>query len=147
MTEAPVLKRTMIAASKQGQRLLRNSRGQFYTMGSVKVLIKAALGLDIKKIREAVKLLRQTRAGLEAEGSSDLIGITTITITQEMVGRRAGIATVIECKAAGWQKPSDAREKAQANFIDQVVKRGGIGAFVDDEKKLKNILDSYFPPL
>ena len=116
--ESPVVKRTMMAASKIGARLLRNNRGTFYT-------------LDKKRI---------IRAGLEAKGASDTLGIVTVTITEGMVGMDIGVALVAEVKKPGWeeskQKLTDT-EKEQENFIYQVNRRGGIGFFIDDHTKLE----------
>lgn len=54
-------------------------------------------------------------------GSSDLIGITTLTITPDMVGRRVGVFTAIEAKTdVGRLKPE------QRTFIDFVRAAGGI---------------------
>lgn len=62
--------------------------------------------------------------------SSDLIGITTVTITPDMVGKEVGIFTAIEVKGQGWKRaPNDKREKAQENFIQWVQDRGGIAGF------------------
>src|SRR4051812_44633381 len=115
MSEAPVLKRVMMEASRLDLRLLRNNRGQFYTM-------------DKKRI---------VRAGLEAEGASDLVGITTITITPEMVGKQIGVFTAAEVKEPMWTKPSGEHEEKQANFIEQVRSRGGFAFFINNHEKLK----------
>lgn len=113
-TEAPVVKNVMMEASRIGLRLLRNNRGQFYTM-------------DKKRI---------VRAGLEAPGSSDLIGITPVKITKEMVGITLGVFTAGECKKPGWTKPTDGREQRQADFITIVESFGGIGFFITDKAEL-----------
>ena len=63
--------------------------------------------------------------------SSDLIGITEVVVTQDMVGKTVGIFTAIEVKREGWQYKGDEREVAQKNFIDWVKRRGGIAAFVE----------------
>lgn len=117
MSEAPVVKRVMMQASKLKMRLLRNNRGMFYTM-------------DKKRI---------VRAGLEADGASDLIGITTVIITPEMVGMALGIATVAEVKEPNWKRDEKSEhENTQQNFINQVTKRGGIGFFINNHEDLEN---------
>lgn len=120
MSEAPVVKRVMMEASRLGLRLLRNNRGMFYT-------------LDKK---------RMVRAGLEADGASDLIGITTITVTPEMVGQEIGVFTAVEVKEPNWQRPQDDHEREQENFIEQIRKRGGIAFFINNHEMLKILLDS-----
>lgn len=45
----------------------------------------------------------------------------------------------LECKRPGWTKPTDAREREQAAFLEVVRQSGGIGAFVtsvDDAARL-----------
>lgn len=81
-------------------------------------LIRYGLGNDSAQINAAIK-------------SSDLIGITPVTITQEMVGQTIGVFTALEVKAPGWTlRPSDARGLAQVKFHDIVKKAGGCAGFV-----------------
>lgn len=54
-------------------------------------------------------------------GSHDLIGITSVVVTEEMVGKRIGVFTSIETKAAG-----KAATYAQNRFKEMVVSLGGI---------------------
>lgn len=63
--------------------------------------------------------------------SSDLIGITTVTVTPDMVGMKFGIFTAIECKHQGWKpdKKLDKHERAQKAFIDWVRSLGGFAGF------------------
>lgn len=74
--------------------------------------------------------------------SSDLIGITKVTITPEMVGQTLGVFTAIEVKKEAWNpnKKFDSRERAQNNFINWVKSMGGIAGFVNNVDKLKEIL-------
>lgn len=122
MSEAAVVKRVMMKASQLGHRLFRNNRGQFYTM-------------DKKRI---------VRAGLEAGGASDLIGPTSITITQDMVGITFGVMTCAEVKDTDWKRPSGEHELEQQNFIDQMEARGCFAFFInnpeDFEKKISESL-------
>lgn len=141
MSEAPVLKRTMMQASRIGCRLLRNNRGQFYTMDGVKVLIKLVRARDWGALAAAINRLRQVRAGVEAPGSSDLLGIYTMTITQEMVGKEIGVALVVETKEPNWKKPEDDHEREQENFIKQTIRRGGIGFFLTNHEDLQKKIE------
>jgi hypothetical protein len=73
--------------------------------------------------------------------SSDLIGITPVTITKEMVGSVVGVFTACEIKRSDWKFKGLKREVAQKNFIDFIIARGGIGGFcksVDDFLKIIN---------
>jgi hypothetical protein len=89
--ETNILKLCQIEAAKLGACLFRNNRGMFLT-------------LDGK---------RKVRAGLEAYGSSDLIGWT-----------KEGKFLAVEVKTK-----SGSISKEQENFIEIVNKNGGI-AFV-----------------
>lgn len=68
--------------------------------------------------------------------SSDLIGITPVLITEELVGTRVGVFTAIEVKKSVWQPgaSSEARkhERAQLRFINAVRNAGGIGLFMNN---------------
>lgn len=73
--------------------------------------------------------------------SSDLIGITTVTITLDMVGQTIGVFTAIEVKKEDWniEKKLDKHETFQLNFLNWVKLRGGLGGFcnsVDEIQKL-----------
>ncbi len=122
LSEAPVVKRVLMKASQLGLRLLRNNRGMFKT-------------IDGKRI---------VRAGLEAEGASDLIGVKTIIITQEMVGKKLGVLMVVEVKKPSWTKPTTETEREQENFINQMVDRGAIGFFINNPDDLEKKVESFF---
>lgn len=77
----------------------------------------------------------------EVFASSDLIGITKITVTPEMVGRTLGIFTAVEVKKEAWkpEKKLDKRETAQFNFINWVKAQGGIAFFANNIDKLNEL--------
>jgi len=74
--------------------------------------------------------------------SSDLIGITKVVITPEMVGQTLGVFTAVEVKKEAWNpnKKFDKRETAQSNFINWVVSMGGFAGFANGVDKIKTIL-------
>lgn len=78
----------------------------------------------------------------ENSASSDLIGITKVVITPDMVGKTLGVFTAIEVKKEDWNenKKLDKREQAQSNFITWVKSLGGFAGFCNDAIKLKDIL-------
>lgn len=73
--------------------------------------------------------------------SSDLIGITKVVITPDMVGKTIGVFTAFEVKKGNWNpnKKLDAHEQKQKNFIDWVIQNGGIASFVNSVENLKDI--------
>ena len=60
------------------------------------------------------------RYGVGEKGGSDLICITPVTITQEMVGQTVGVFTAIEVKT-----PNGRPSKEQLAFIEAVKRIGG----------------------
>ena len=71
-----------------------------------------------------IESARPLHAGL-CEGSSDLIGITSVVITAEMVGKTVAVFTALEVKTAtGTSSPE------QKNFIRVVKEAGGIAEVV-----------------
>jgi hypothetical protein len=67
--------------------------------------------------------------------SSDLIGVRSVVVTQEMVGSVIGQFVAIECKRPGWNYPNPTniaeyqRASAQKAFIDKVNEMGGYAKF------------------
>lgn len=114
--ETEILKKIMLALSPLGVILWRNSRGMFLT-------------LDGK---------RKVHAGLQAPGSSDLIGFRRVKITQEMVGRVIPCMVAIEVKTL---IPKTYPSHEQQDFVDFVLEAGGyagVARSVDDAVKIIN---------
>ena len=72
------------------------------------------------------------------QGSSDLIGWTTITITPEMVGRRIAVFTAIEVKSATG-RASDKQKK----FINRIHDCGGIAGVARSLDDAESIVNRY----
>ena len=98
-SEQTIQQHIRLACSKGNTRLFRNNTGSL---------------LD--------KNGRPVQFGL-CKGSADLIGWTTRTITEEMVGQQVAVFTSIEVKSAtGRLRPE------QQSWLDAVQKAGGIAA-------------------
>lgn len=124
MTEARTQSEIRAAAPTVGCVLWRNNSGA--CRDDTGRMIRYGLGNDSKKVNELWK-------------SSDLIGITPVTVTSEMVGRTVGIFTGVEVKHPGWRGPSNAREEAQMRAIKTFRNYGGQADFatsVDDYYKI-----------
>lgn len=107
--------------------LMRNNSGAFIdTTGRP---IRYGLGNISKKHNDNIK-------------SSDLIGITKIVITQEMVGKTIGVFTAVEVKKEDWNcdKKLDKHETAQNNFLSFVKSCGGFAGFANTLESLVLIL-------
>lgn len=125
--ESTVSQEIQIEAMHSGCVLMRNNSGAL--PDNTGRFVRYGLGNVSKKHTDKFK-------------SSDLIGITKVVITQEMVGKIAGIFTAIEVKKEGWDinKKFDKREDAQFNFIKWVKSQGGIASFCNSVDNLKEIL-------
>ena len=111
-----------IRATAWGSRLFRNNSGVL--MNPAKIPVRFGLGNESKKLNKKIK-------------SSDLIGITPIEITPEMVGKTVGVFTAYEVKPVGFKKretySEKSREFGQNNFINLIKKFGGIAGFTTND--------------
>lgn len=134
--ETDIVHTIMKDASLHGARLFKNVRGLFFTLDSVRALCDAAKSMNPKRVVDAIRNLRQVRAGLQADGSSDLIGFRPLLITQEMVGLTLPIFTNIEVKTA-----TGALKEKQPEWLNFVLKNGGFSGVArspEDAKKIMN---------
>lgn len=125
-SEFEISQRIQLSGPKYKCFLLRNNSGAFkdYTGR----LVRFGLGNVSANHAEVMK-------------SSDLIGITEVIITPEMVGKKLGIFTAIEVKREDWkQSQNNKREIAQQNFINWVKLRGGLATFMSDPSDLENFV-------
>lgn len=125
--ESTVQQEVQIQAMHHGCQLMRNNSG-------------ALLDKDNRPVRFGLGNI--SKAHNERIKSSDLIGITKVVVTQDMVGKTLGVFTAFECKEASWNenKKLDKREIAQKNFIDWVKANGGLAGFINTIDKIKFII-------
>jgi len=110
-SEQAIQQSIVLAHSKGNTRLLRNNCGQCQTTDG-----------------------RVIRYGVGNPGGSDLIGLHSITITPDMVGKRLAVFTAIEVKTSTGRV-----SEQQQRFIAMVRNYGGIAGIarsVDDAAKL-----------
>lgn len=110
-TETDIQREIMVEASRRGIRLFRNNTGFFRTLDG-----------------------RGITTGL-CVGSSDLIGWTPHTITQEDVGKQIAVFTALEVKTERGKTT-----KEQDAFLDLVRRAGGIAQIIRHHHALKEIL-------
>ena len=115
-SEAGVQKRELMASPHLGRVLWRNNVGA--CVDDRGNHIRYGLANVSKAMNQRIK-------------SSDLIGITPVLITQEMVGYRLGVFTAREIKRPGWVYTGQPREVAQQRFGDIVIAHGGDFQFVN----------------
>jgi ribosomal protein S19 len=124
--ESTVQQEVQINARSYACTLMRNNSGAF--KDSTGRVVRYGLGNISQKHQENIK-------------SSDLIGITSVVITPDMVGKTVGIFTALEVKRSDWSptKKLDKHEQAQMNFIKWVKSLGGIADFISSVDNLKDI--------
>lgn len=76
------------------------------------------------------------RYGLEV-GTSDIIGLTPIKITQDMVGQTVAVFTAVEVKTPATIKKTSAQQKS---FIKMVLSKGGFAGVAYDIKSALDII-------
>lgn len=133
------MRQIWMALSARGDRLWRNNVGTAWqgekvgaaTEGGVLAWLKKRLPARAKKIARVKVLInpRRVKFGL-FEGSGDLIGLRSVLITPEMVGRRIAQFMSVEAKAEGatTKKEHLERQKAWATAIRHL---GGIGVIAE----------------
>ncbi len=103
-----------------------------------------ALGVGAVRLwRNAVGAVMDSRTGNWiryglCEGSADLIGYRTVTITPDMLGRRVAVFVALECKSETGRATPE-----QLRFIAAVVAAGGIGAVVRSAEEATEALERY----
>ncbi len=101
-----------------------------FTDGSVKIQDARPIALGFARTN-----------GEPVVGTSDLCGWTSVLITADMVGCRIAAFTAIETKKTANGRTS----KDQLNFIDQVIRAGGIAGVANSADAAKKIIESYKP--
>jgi len=118
--ESEVQKRVRLEGAKRGALLWRNNVGatpsKCPSCNARQRVVRFGLANDSSAINKRFK-------------SSDLIGITPVVITPDMVGRTIGVFTSYECKRTPWMYRGTDREQAQKNWLDLIKRHGGIAEF------------------
>lgn len=112
----------MIALSEAGTTIFRNNTGTGWVGKSTRISTRCAVTLEPGDV--VIKNARVLHAGL-CVGSSDLIGITPVKITPDMIGSTLGVFTAAEVKTKTG-RPTD----EQVRFINAIKSRGGIAGIV-----------------
>ncbi len=113
-TETDAQNEVRLKASQSGARVWRNNTGVAFTKEGTPV--RFGLSNDSKQVNSRVK-------------SSDLIGLTPVVITRDLVGCVMGQFVAREMKCPGWVYAGTPKETAQKRFIDIVRSMGGDASF------------------
>jgi len=126
MKESAVQQHIRLDAAQLGIDLWRNNSGAF--QDETGRWIRYGLCNESKALSKKVK-------------SSDLIGVTPVVITPEMVGQTIGVFTAIETKPSDWRMvPSDERATAQEAYCDIVRRAGGYAGFARNVIEWRRII-------
>jgi len=126
VSEGNVQARIRLAAAKAGCAMLwRNNSGALVDANGR--LVRFGLGNDSQAVNAMHK-------------SSDLIGITSVVVTADMVGQRIGVFTAIEVKEPTWRGVAgDERAVAQDRWMQLVRQWGGRAGFARNEDEAAGI--------
>lgn len=83
---------------------------------------------------------RWVNFGIPGPGGSDLIGIHSLTITPDMIGKRVAVFTAIEVKSDTGNPTGD-----QLAFIDFISAMGGIAGVARSADEALAIISNYTP--
>lgn len=123
-SEARAQQEIRLEASRRGMRLWRNNCGAVTTDDGRH--IRFGLANDSAAMNKSVK-------------SSDLIGITPVTITPAHVGQILGVFTSIEVKRPGWKYSEKGRDAAQWAWLKIINSLGGFGIFATGAEDLRRL--------
>lgn len=127
-SEKRIEQEIMLAATECDCILFKNNVGSAYR-GKMMML-------NGKKVLTGLQFISYGLGGIK--GSSDQIGIASVEITPDMVGKRVGIFTAIEVK-----KDKHGAYKAtpeQRKFIQMVKANGGIAGVCDSVEDMKQLI-------
>lgn len=129
-TEKDVERMLILHASQIGSTLFKNEVGEAW---------QGRISVEETRLPEklVLKNCRRIKYGL-CNGSSDLIGWTPVTVTQDMVGKRIAVFTAVEVKKN--KRGSYKATKEQKAFISAVLNNGGYAGVADCNKDLEEIV-------
>ena len=117
MKESSILKQVRLEATKHG-RFVRVNVGQGWTGKVTRIARRGMVEVDAGDV--VIRQARPFQAGPPA-GTADLLGVTRVTITPDMVGKVIGVATAIETKTAKGRQRDE-----QKTFERVIVAQGGL---------------------
>jgi hypothetical protein len=136
LSEQHIQQTILIRLARGAVRLFRNNVGVGWAGPSTKVTAGnvAAVRAGLRPGDVVVRNGRPLRAGL-AVGSSDLIGLRSVTVTPEMVGQKLAVFAAVEVKAP--RRPLTAEQEA---FIAMVVEMGGFAGLARSVEEAEGVL-------
>lgn len=118
VNEKSLMHKIMLALTRVGSRVFRNQVGDGWYGNAQRITIAGDYSLYPGDV--VVRGARRLKAGL-IKGSADVVGWTTVKVTQEMVGHDHALFTAVEVKYDDGIVTGE-----QDNFIRAVKAAGGI---------------------
>ena len=132
MSEHITQQRILLACGNGSTRLWRNNVGAGWAGQATKIQRRGMVAVEPGDV--IVRQGRPLHAGL-CKGSSDLIGLRSITIGPEHVGQTLAVFAAVEVKAP--KGPSTTEQRA---FIATVAAMGGLAGFARSVEDAAQIL-------
>jgi len=134
MNEGDLMRSIMLRLGQiNGVRLFRNNVATAW-VGASKMFTKKET-VNVESGDVLIKNARVLHAGL-CKGSSDIIGLKSVIITAEMVGRPIAVFMTVEVKTKTGRATVE-----QVAFTEMVNKFGGIGLIVKTEDEAEELLN------
>lgn len=128
-SEKRIEQEIQLAASEVGSTLYKNNVGTAY-----RGVMRSLKGENV------LTKLQFIRYGLgNIKGGSDLIGMSTVEITPDMVGKKVAVFTAVEVKMDKFGNYKATAE--QKRFIEMVKKKGGIAGVCDSIDDMKELIE------
>lgn len=131
--ETNLVRSIMLVLGKiPGVRIFRNNVGTAY-IGRSKQFTKAQT-VNVQAGDVLIQSGRIFKGGL-CVGSSDLIGLKSVTVTPEMIGQKVAIFMAVEAKTKTGRASAE-----QIAFVNMVNNLGGVGMIVKSEDEAMEFL-------
>lgn len=132
MKEAPIQRQIMLAASALGTLIFRNT-----VSGCVLGKFERMRKDGPVMLKEGDYIVRQGRPAMcgLAEGSADLVGLRTVEITTDMIGKKVAQFVSIEVKS-----PAGPIKKNQQNWLRVMREKGACAGIVRSIVEAENLL-------
>lgn len=130
MKESALLKKFLLEYSRIGNRLFRANSGMGWAGKSEHHMKKATVVVNSGDV--VIRKARPFRG--MPKGTPDMIGWTSIKVTEEMVGKKVAVFTGFEAKTKNVKAT-----KEQKNFIEAIKSAGGISSIV---RKIDDVFEA-----
>lgn len=112
----------MLAVGRGATRLWRNNVAMAWAGSGIRKITRRQM-VECGPGDVVVRQARPIHAGL-CKGSSDLVGLTSVVVTPDMVGRRVAVFVAIEAKTGKGRPTKDQRQFVE--FVNTMGGRAGV---------------------